>query len=100
MLDEEIYRKAIKKLFQKYGKFEHDEEKAIELFDKLLDQGIESDCSTVEQLCFEADFDKNTSEEIAKIYNIISLYKKYKKNPMNCWGTFISKYVDKSAKYV
>jgi hypothetical protein len=79
MSHEEIYKKAIKELFQKtYGRFEHDEEKAIELFDRLLDRGIKSHCDTVKELCLEAGYVKSASEEIGKIYDIISLYKMYK----------------------
>ena len=86
MTQEEVYRKAIKELFHKtYCKFEHDEEKAIELFDKLLDRGIESHCDTIEKLCIEAGYDEYGSEEIAKIYDIISLYKLYQKSLIKHW---------------
>jgi len=83
---EEIYRKAIKELLQKtYHKFEHAEEVAIELFDKLLDSGIESHCDTVRELCLEAGYDENASEEIGRIYDVISLYKIYKKRGPMYW---------------
>jgi len=86
MANEEIYRKAIKKLFQKTDcKFEHDEEKAIELFDKLLDRGIKSHCDTIKKLCIETGYDEYGSEEIAKIYDIISLYKLYQTSSIKHW---------------
>jgi len=93
MANEDIYRKAINDLFpMTYCKFEHDEEKAIELFDKLLDEGIECHCDTVNQLCKEAGYDEYASKEIAQIYDIISLYKMYKKNMPSHWD--ISKLID------
>jgi hypothetical protein len=86
MTHEEIYRKAIKELFQKtYCKFEHDEDVAIELFDKLLDRGITSHCDTVKELCMEAGYDKYESKNIGKIYDVISLYKLYQKSSMVHW---------------
>jgi len=86
MTHEEIYKKAIKELFHKtYGKFEHDEKKAIELFDKLISSGIESHCDTVKKLCLEVGYHKSASEEIAQIYDIISLYKSHKKSNMIYW---------------
>jgi len=81
MTDEEIYRKAIGELFQKtYGRFEHDEKKAIELFDKLLDRGIESHCDVVKEFCEQAGYGEHASKEIAQIYDIISLYKNHKES--------------------
>ena len=86
MNHEEIYRKAIKELHHKtYGRFEHDEEKAIELFDKLLDSDIKSHCDTIKRLCIEAGYDKCASKEIAKVYDIICLYKNHKKDSMAYW---------------
>ncbi|MFC1635053.1 hypothetical protein ACFL5Z_09435 [Planctomycetota bacterium] len=85
MTDEEIYRKAIGELFQTCGKFEHDEKKAIELFDKLLDRGIESHCDVVKAFCMGVGYDKEISKEIAKIYDIISLYKDHKESPNEYW---------------
>jgi hypothetical protein len=86
MTKEDIYSKAIKELFQKtYGRFEHDEDKAIELFDKLLDRGIESHCDTIKELCAKAGYDEYASEEIGKIYDTISLYRIYKKMRPMYW---------------
>ena len=86
MANEGIYRKAIEELLQNTnGKFEHDEEKAIELFDKLLDRGIESHRDTINNLCIEVGYDKDASEEIAKIYDIISRYKSHQKSRMEHW---------------
>jgi len=86
MTDEEIYRKAIKALFQKtFCKFEHDEEKAIELFDRLLGRGIKSHCDDVKKFCEGVGYDKHASKEIAQIYDTISLYKSYKKKAPIYW---------------
>lgn len=86
MTHEEIYRKAIAELIQKtYFRFEHDEVKAIELFDKLLDRGIKSHCDDVKEFCRGAGYDKHASKEIAKIYDIISLYKSYKERAPIHW---------------
>jgi len=84
MANGDVYKKAINGLFQKtYAKFEHDEEKAIELFDKLFDAGITSHCDTINQLCKEAGYDEYASKEIAQIYDFVYLYKLYKqKGPM------------------
>lgn len=63
-----IYRKAIELLFHKtYGKMEHGEKKAIELFDQLLGRDIESHCDVVKQFCREAGYDEHASKEIAQI---------------------------------
>lgn len=86
MTHEEIYRKAIEELFQMtYGRFEHDEKKAIELFDKLLERGIQSHCDVVKELCRNVGYDGPASEEIAQIYDIISLYKDHKESPNEFW---------------
>ena len=86
MANGDVYKRAINELFQKTNaKFEHDEEIAIELFDKLLDEGIDSHCDTVNQLCKEAGYDEYASKEIAQIYDILSLYKLYKKKEPMYW---------------
>lgn len=86
MNNEEIYRRVIEKLYHKTdAKFEHDEEKAIELFDKLIDKGIENHCDTIIKLCQEAGYDEHSSEEIGKIYDIISLYKSHQKSSIKYW---------------
>lgn len=77
----DVYKKAIDDLFQRtQAKFEHYEHKVIGLFDALLDEGVESHRDTVKKLCKEAGYDESASEEIAQIYDILSLYKKYKKD--------------------
>ena len=77
---EAIYQKAIKALHhQTYGRFEHDEEVAIELFDKLLDRGAESHCDDVKRMCEDAGYDSYASKEIGQIYDVIHIYKQYKK---------------------
>lgn len=86
MANDEVYERAIRQLFDKtYGRFEHDEETAIELFDKLLDKGVESHCDTVKQFCRDAGYDECASEEIAQIYDIIHLYRAYKKKQPSHW---------------
>lgn len=85
MTDEEIYSKAIGELFRRYYKYEHDEKKVIELFDKLLDRGIESHCDIVKEFCRRAGYDENASNEVSQIYDIISLYKDYKESPTEFW---------------
>ncbi len=86
MTNDEIYRKAIPELWQKtYGRMEHDEKQAIELFDKLLDRGIESHCDTVKELCREAGYDEYASEKIGHIYDVISLYKAHQESSMVYW---------------
>lgn len=84
---EGIYQKAIKKLLHKtYGKFEHDENKAIELFDKLLSRGIELHCDDVKRICQEVGYDENASQEISQIYDCIDIYKQYKNGKTTlCW---------------
>ncbi len=84
---EDIYRKAIKKLFRKtYGKFEHDENKAIELFDILLSRDIEIDCDVVKRICQEVGYDEVASQEISQIYDCIDIYKQYKNGKFtSCW---------------
>ncbi len=82
-----IYQKAIKELLHKtYGKFEHDENKAIELFDKLLSRGIEIRCNDVKRICQEVGYDKYASQEISQIYDHINIYKQYKNGKIiSCW---------------
>jgi len=83
---EEIYRKTIEELHHKtYGKLEHDEKKVIELFSKLLDRDIKSHCDTIKKLCLTVGYDECASEKIGKIYDIISLYKDHKKEPVQYW---------------
>lgn len=88
MESNDIYRRCITTLYEKtYGKFEHDEEKAIELFDKLLDEGLSSHCDTVKKLCLEAGYGEHAAGAIAAMYDTISLYKAYKKKaaPIQYW---------------
>lgn len=86
MTNGDVYKRAIAQLFgATYGRFEHDELKAIELFDKLLDEGIESHCDTVRQLCEEAGYSKYACDEIAHIYDVLTLYKLYKKKGPMYW---------------
>ena len=74
-----IYKKAIKLLHKlTYGKFEHDEEKAIELFDKLIDRGITIHCDTVKDICQEMGYLEPAAQEVGNIYDIIDCYKQYK----------------------
>ena len=73
------YKKAIKLLFHlTNGKFEHDENKAIELFAKLIDRGITIDCDTVKNICQEVGYLEPAAQEISMIYDIINHYKQYK----------------------
>ena len=86
MTNKEIYKEAILELSEKtFKRFEHDEEKAIELFDKLLDKGIKSHCDTVKRFCKEAGYGEYESEAIANIYDIIDLYKAHKKQECQHW---------------
>ena len=86
MANREVYKKAIAQLFDAtYGKFEHDDLTAIELFDKLIDKGIKSHCDTVRQLCEEVGYSKYACDEIAHIYDVLSLYKVYKKTNPGYW---------------
>lgn len=87
MNTEGIYQKAIKKLHHKtYGKFEHDENKAIELFDKLLSRGIEFHCDDVKRICQKVGYDEAASQEISHIYDCIDIYKRYKNGKIpSCW---------------
>ena len=84
---EGIYQKAIKKLYHKtYGKLEHGENKAIELFDKLLSRGIKFHCDDVKRICQEVGYDENASQEISQIYDYINIYKQYKNDKIiSCW---------------
>lgn len=81
-----IYKKAIEALYQKtFRRFGNDEKKAIELFEKLLDRDIKSQSDTIKKLCDEVGYDQSASEEIASIYDFISLYKEYKMNGVAHW---------------
>ena len=84
---ESIYQKAIKKLHHlTYGKFEHDENKAIELFDKLLSRGIKFHCDDVKRICQEVGYGEAASQEISQIYDYIDIYKRYKNGKIiSCW---------------
>ncbi len=73
------YKNAIKLLHHlTYGKFEHDEDKAVELFDKLIDRGITIDCNTVKDICQEVGYLEPAAQEVGNIYDIIDFYKQYK----------------------
>lgn len=81
-----VYKKAIAALHEgTHGRFEHDEEKAIELFDKLLDAGEQTHCDTVRNLCIAAGYSEHAAREIAAIYDVLSLYKQYKKSGAMHW---------------
>ncbi len=89
MNTEAIYQKAVKELLHKtYGRFEHDENKAIELFDKLLSKGIEIHCDDIKRICQEVGYDEHASHEISRIYDNINIYKQYKNGKIiSCWTT-------------
>jgi len=84
-----IYKKAIKRLFHNtYGKMEHDENKAIELFDKLLDRNITIRPADLKEICRGAGYDEFASEDISKMYDYVNTYKQYKKGTIiSCWTT-------------
>lgn len=75
----DTYRKEISELYEKTdGRFEHAEERAIELFDTLLEKGFEIHCDKVKRLCLKAGYDEPAAQEIATIYDVVVLYRKYK----------------------
>ena len=82
-----VYQKAIQELYRKtHGKFEHDENKAIELFGELLGRGTEIHCDEVEEICREAGYDEDASRQISQIYDSIDILKRYKKHTIvSCW---------------
>ena len=73
-----VYEKAMTELYQlTHGKFEHDEEKAIELFDKLIDRGTEILPDELKELCRQAGYLEPASKDISQIYDIIKFHKDY-----------------------
>lgn len=84
-----IYRKAIDQLFHKtYEKMEHDENKAIELFDKLLNRNIRIHPDDLKKICQGAGYNELASEDICKMYDYVDIYKRYKKGEIiSCWTT-------------
>lgn len=84
-----IYRKAIKRLFHKTsGKMEHDENKAIELFDKLLNRNIGIHPDDLKRICESAGYNELASEDIRNMYDYLAIYKQYKKGQIiSCWTT-------------
>jgi hypothetical protein len=75
-----VYEKAVAELFHKtYGKLEdRDVTVAVELFDLLLarDKSIHPD--TLNELCKKVGYDNFVSDELAKIYDFVDVYRKYK----------------------
>ncbi len=77
-----VYEKAIKELYHlTYGKFEHDEIKAIELFDKLIDRGTKIHPDELKRLCKDVGYSEAAREEISQIYDIVKYYKEYLNKP-------------------
>jgi len=82
-----VYQKAIQSLYHKtHGKFERDENVAIELFGELLARGTEIHCVEVEEICRQAGYDEDASRQISQIYDCIDILKRYKKSGIvSCW---------------
>lgn len=82
-----IYRNAIEDLSGKtHGKFEHDENKAIELFDKLLSKDVKIHCDEITEICRDMGYDLDASQEISQIYDHIDFYRRYKSGEfIMCW---------------
>jgi len=82
-----VYQKAIQSLYHKtHGKFERDENVAIELFGELVDRGTEIHCVEVEEICRQAGYDEDASRQISQIYDCIDILKRYKKSGIvSCW---------------
>ncbi|MEK0337503.1 MAG: hypothetical protein QQN41_08735 [Nitrosopumilus sp.] len=76
-----IHKCAIKWLFRLVYKtdMEHEENRAIELFDKLLARGHSIQVDEITKFCVDAGFDEAISKEITKKYEIIQLYHQVKK---------------------
>ena len=86
MKDDDTYKRCIAALYEKTnGRFEHAEDKAIDLFDKLIDKGIHSHCDTVKKLCLEVGYHQCAAQEIATIYDTVSIYKQHKASRMSYW---------------
>ena len=82
-----VYQKAIQELYRMtHGKFERDENVAIELFGELLDRGTEIHCVVVEEICRVAGYDVDAIRQIGHIYDCIDILKMYKKSGIvSCW---------------
>jgi hypothetical protein len=82
-----VYQKAIQELYRMtHGKFERDENKAIELFGKLVGKGTQIHCDEVKEICREAGYDEDASRQIGQIYDCIDILKRYKKSTIvPCW---------------
>ena len=82
-----VYQKAIQELYRMtHGKFGRDENKAIELFGKLVGRGTQIHCDEVKEICREAGYDEDASRQIGQIYDCIDILKRYKKSTIvSCW---------------
>lgn len=80
MANETLYEKAVAELFQKtYGRLEdRDVTVAVELFDLLLEREKRIDTDILKQLCKKVGFHDTTSGELARIYDFVDVYRKYK----------------------
>ena len=68
-----IHKCAIKWLFRNCakGSMEHEEIRAIHLFDKLLAKGHSIHVDDITGFCLDAGFDEADSEQITRIYDTI-----------------------------
>ena len=77
----EIYEEAVAVLFQRIGAglADRDVTVAVELFDLLLEKGKRIHPDTLKELCTKADFDDFTSAKLPQIWDIVDVYRKYKR---------------------
>jgi len=89
MANETLYKKAVAELFHRtYGKLEdRDVTVAVELFDLLLERDKSIHCDTLRELCEEVGYHESTSRTLARIYDFVDVYRKYKEgHEMRRWN--------------
>ncbi len=82
-MSEEIYRRAIKELWERtYGTLEdRDRIKVAELFDKLLDRGHSIHVDEVRRLCKDAGYDEYVCDRIGHLYDTLILFREKLRDP-------------------
>ena len=72
--NEQIYRHAMNELFHlTHEKFEHDENKAIELFEKLLKRNISIHPDLLKEIAQEVYIDEYDANKLYEIYDCLHI---------------------------
>ena len=81
MTNKALYENAVALLFQKIGAglADRDVTVAVELFDLLLEREKTIHPDTLNQLSKKAGFNDFTSDKLAQIWDIVDVYRKYKR---------------------